>query len=549
MTLRYGLGNSVAISTHIGYDGEIGVNTTTKTIHVFDGITEGGTPLAKLSESGGGGGGSQWVSTTTGIHTISNVGIGTTTPRFNLEVGSVGSSGTSLHVNGDTRITGILTIGTSSITLNGTSNQINVGTAVTVNSSGVTVTGVITATSFVGNLTGTATTATTVDITNTNGLTTIYYPTFVENRTDGQILRGDVDLTYRTDTNTLTVPNISATTFTGALTGNVTGNVTGNATGLSGTPNITVGTIDATSLNVSGVSTFAGITTVTGTTLFVKQLNVSGVVTASSFSGSASGLTGIPAGQLTGTLPALDGSALTGIVASDSGVIVRDSGALVGTAATIDFGDNLTVSTISAGIVTITSSIAGINTSGTSTFNNLNVTGVSTLGNTIVGGATTQLVVNGDTRITGILTIGTSSITLNGTSNQINVGTAVTVNSSGVTVTGVITATGGMQAIGIFSGGTAVHTGVITALNFVGTGNTFLVHNNRVDISISGGGGASIVYDATVFAYKNVIDSNIDLDLPHKTAVIYADPDVTVDIESGSTLSVGNGVFFSIIDI
>ena len=114
---------------------------------------------------------------------------------------------------------------------------------------------------------------------------------------------------------------------------------------------------------------------------------------------------------------------------------------------------------------------------------------------------------------------------------------------------GIVTATGGIQAIGIYSGGTAIHSGVITALNFVGTGNTIVVHNNRVDISISGGGGASVVYDATVFAYKNVIDSNIDLDLPHKTAVIYADPEVTVDIESGSTLSVGDGVFFSIIDV
>jgi hypothetical protein len=117
------------------------------------------------------------------------------------------------------------------------------------------------------------------------------------------------------------------------------------------------------------------------------------------------------------------------------------------------------------------------------------------------------------------------------------------------TFAGIITATGGIQGIGIYSGGAAIHSGVITALNFVGTGNTIVVHNNRVDISISGGGGASVVYDATVFAYKNVIDSNIDLDLPHKTAVIYADPEVTVDIESGSTLSVGDGVFFSIIDV
>jgi len=123
--------------------------------------------------------------------------------------------------------------------------------------------------------------------------------------------------------------------------------------------------------------------------------------------------------------------------------------------------------------------------------------------------------------------------------------------TGGLNITGVATATGGIDAIGIHSGGVAIHSGIITALNFVGTGNTFAVRGNTVDISISGGGGggASVVYDATVFAYKNVIDSNIDLDLPQKTAVIYADPDVTVDIESGSTLSVGDGVFFSIIDI
>lgn len=120
----------------------------------------------------------------------------------------------------------------------------------------------------------------------------------------------------------------------------------------------------------------------------------------------------------------------------------------------------------------------------------------------------------------------------------------------GLNVTGVITATNGIQGIGIHSGGVTIASGIITALNFVGTGNTFNVNGTTVDISISGGGGgASVVYDATVFAYKNVIDSNIDLDLPQKTAVIYADPDVTVDIESGSTLSVGDGVFFSIIDI
>ena len=73
------------------------------------------------------------------------VGIGTTNPRFTLEVGAVGASGTTLFVNGDARVTGILTIGTASITLNGATNIINVGTGITINGS----TGIISATSIV----------------------------------------------------------------------------------------------------------------------------------------------------------------------------------------------------------------------------------------------------------------------------------------------------------------------------------------------------------------------------------------------------------------
>ena len=49
----------------------------------------------------------------------------------------------------------------------------------------------------------------------------------------------------------------------------------------------------------------------------------------------------------------------------------------------------------------------------------------------------------------------------------------------------------GLSGIGIHSAGTAVHTGIITALNFVGAGNTFSVTGSRVDISIAGGGGGS----------------------------------------------------------
>ena len=64
---------------------------------------------------------------------------------------------------------------------------------------------------------------------------------------------------------------------------------------------------------------------------------ISGIVTATQFKG--------------------DGSALTGVVASGSGIVVKDSGSTVGTAGTINFGTGLSVSTINAGIVTVTAGV------------------------------------------------------------------------------------------------------------------------------------------------------------------------------------------------
>ena len=68
---------------------------------------------------------------------------------------------------------------------------------------------------------------------------------------------------------------ITATGFVGPVTGAVTGNVTGNADsatlatnaqGLTGTPNITVGTVAGTDATFSGNATVSGNLTVNGTT-------------------------------------------------------------------------------------------------------------------------------------------------------------------------------------------------------------------------------------------------------------------------------------------
>jgi hypothetical protein len=86
-------------------------------------------------------------------------------------------------------------------------------------------------------------------------------------------------------------------------------------------------------------------------TLTALGVQVSGIVTATSYIG--------------------DGSGLTGVVGSGSGVIIEDSGSTVGTAGTINFGSGIDVSQISVGIVTVTSGVphfiktsAGIHTLG-----------------------------------------------------------------------------------------------------------------------------------------------------------------------------------------
>ena len=78
----------------------------------------------------------------------------------------------------------------------------------------------------------------------------------------------------------------------------------------------TIGGIDQ-GLNVVGVTTASnfktGTSNVHSTGYECTNVNATGVITATTFSGSGASLTSLPAGNLTGALPALDGSNLTGV--------------------------------------------------------------------------------------------------------------------------------------------------------------------------------------------------------------------------------------------
>ena len=124
-----------------------------------------------------------------------------------------------------------------------------------------------------------------------------------------------------------------------------------------------------------------------------------------------------------------------------------------------------------------------------------------------------------------------------------------------LSVTGIITATGGFN-VGIQSGGEVINAGAaITTLNFVGAGNT-LIYNagtKSVDIAIAGGGGGGV---GTAIKYSDgesspftfidayqTVDEDLVLDATNAGAstsfVVSVVPNV--EISSGVAVTVGVG--------
>ena len=157
---------------------------------------------------------------------------------------------------------------------------------------------------------------------------------------------------------------------------------------------------------------------------------------------------------------------------------------------------------ISSGIVGPT----GLSTGGFSwnTSGDLYISGVATVSNT--GTASTALYVSGNARIAGILTVGSSSITFDGTNNRIT-GTGITISNDGI-VSGIITATtysgDGLNLVGAGLGteSSINTTGIITASKFSGDA-TYLT-----DV---GGLLDGIVYSPGVGATSVALASNIEI--------------------------------------
>jgi len=204
----------------------------------------------------------------------------------------------------------------------------------------------------------------------------------------------------------------------------------------------------------------------------LTQVTSSGITTTISFRSSGINVSG----AVTATSFVGDGSGLTGVVGSGSGIVVLDSGSTVGTAATINFGNNLSVSPISGGIVTVTAS-----------------GGSSGLSN-IVEDTTPQL--------GGNLDLNSKNITGTGNVNITGVITATsfsgTVPSS--SLSGALPAIDGSALTGIVASGSGVvvqeegsNVGTAATINFVGSGVTATFAGGVATVEITtGSGGAGI---------------------------------------------------------
>ena len=139
--------------------------------------------------------------------------------------------------------------------------------------------------------------------------------------TSGGVVAGLGTINYIDATHLNATGVVTANSFVGdgsQLTGITGGVFATNQTGINTSTNIGIGTTSAfNALQVIG------------------DANISGVVTANSFVG--------------------DGSGLTGVTGTGSGIAVKDGASTVGTAGTVDFGTALSVTPLSVGCLLYTS--------------------------------------------------------------------------------------------------------------------------------------------------------------------------------------------------
>jgi len=380
VTRRVGVGTTVATHT-LHVNGGIGATTI-----VVSGI---GTFTNELNVGSNG-------SVLTALGIGGSVGIGSTLPSYLLDVRSPVSTGqTALYVYGDAEFTGIINanaVDFANLIVSGiaTFNNVNfqgyvsAGNSIGINNQVLVSTGAGVTWKDTGSLRTTTTfTATAAQTT----FSVVYNLTTSLDVFVNGVKLANTEFTATSGTNVI----LDNGCFNGDVVEIITYDIDFplNFTGITIKEEGSLLANNVNTLNFVGLAITAIATSGSASTISIdaqpplnsgSQVTV-GIITATSFVG--------------------DGSGLTGIIASGTGIIIRDDGALVGTASTIDFGTNLSVSAISAGVVTVTAAGGG----GSSQFVTT-AAGIHTLSNVGIGttNPTSKLTITGDVLATGVVT-------------------------------------------------------------------------------------------------------------------------------------------------
>ena len=341
-----------------------------------------------------------------------------------------------------------------------------------------------------------------------DGAVELYY----DNSKKFETTADGIDVTGHVETDTLNVSGLS--TFTDDVNFTQAINVDGDT--------------ELDNLNVSGVSTFTGTTN-------IANLNATGLSTISRVEA-----TNIVSGGATFTTG--------GVKFQTFAQFANNQSLLFGGGNDLEiFHDGLNAYIVDVGVGSMfirgTSSIELENDTGSETYARFNIDGVSELyydnskkiettadGVRIIGvtssttakiGAATtfteDLVVQGDARVTGILTVGTSSIIFDGPNNSISVGGATTVNTSGLEVgittvhsTGIEVGNSSIHNNGFDIGTTSLHDSGINAdnLNISGVGTVGGDLNVTGDVIVGNVNISGVITASTLD-----ISGSVDIDL------------------------------------
>ena len=176
--------------------------------------------------------------------------------------------------------------------------------------------------------------------------------------------------------------------------------------------------------------------------------------------------------------------------------------------------------------------------------NNLTAAGTVTVTGdlNVTGDITYDETVARNLNITGVATVASGIVS----TGDFKIGTATTLSQDNIFTTGIITASGGLDAIGIQSAGINMTVGVITALNFVGSGNTFLydASNQTIDISIAGGGGGAVGAGTDKVFYENDQTVTQSYTISAGKNAMVAGP---IAVASGKTITIPSGSELTIV--